>query len=89
MGISNSWFSYKIMLPFYLFVLSYISIDSEIITYFFIMIISFLMYVLFRRSIKIKKTDIILIICCLVAGLLISAIVKEIIPSGTLVPIVK
>ncbi len=81
MAISNSWFSYKVMIPFYLFVISYTAIDAEFIAWCFILIGGFLMYVIFRRTLKIKVLDVILIISCVVGGLLVSTIVESLIPQ--------
>lgn len=83
MGISKSWFSYKVMIPFYLFVISYIAIDAELIAWCFILIGGFLMYVVYRRTLKIKIIDIVLIISCVVGGLVISALIESLIPDKT------
>lgn len=81
MGISNSWFSYKVMIPFYLFVISFTAIEAEFIAWFFILIGGYLMYVIYRRTLKIKILDVILIISCVVGGLVMSAIVDSLIPQ--------
>lgn len=81
MGISNSWFSYKIMIPVYLFVISYTAINAEFIAWLFILIGGFLMYVIYRRTLKIKIIDVIIIVSCVLGGLVISSIIESLIPQ--------
>ncbi len=81
MGISNSWFSYKIMIPVYLFVISYTAIDVEFIAWLFILIGGFLMYVIYRRTLKIKIIDVVMIVACVFCGLIISSIIESLIPQ--------
>ena len=50
MGISTSWFSYKTMIPFYMYFFSCISVYTSAIIYFFIAIGGYILYVIYRRK---------------------------------------
>lgn len=79
MQISNSWFSYRFMIPAYISMI--IMIVGENITYetlIYILIGGFVAYLLYRRNLKFKKTDYLTFIICIVASLIISYIASEI-----------
>lgn len=58
-GKANSWFSYKILIPPTIF---FLGLFSFLNLYIIPVLIGYLLYVLYRRSVKIKIIDIILII---------------------------
>ncbi len=69
--ISNSWFSYKLLIPLYAFSLIMIA-GSSIITSTFIVISAFIGYVIYRRGFKFKKSDIIILASLVIYAILIS-----------------
>ena len=63
MQISNSWFSYKTFIPLYIILLSLygaLSFD-DLIFYIIISIMGFVAYVIYRRGLKFKKYDYIIL----------------------------
>ena len=79
MQVSNSWFSYRFMIP--AFISMIIMIVGDNITYealIYILIGGFVSYLLYRRNLKFKKTDYITFIICIVVSLIISYIASEI-----------
>ncbi|MBQ8293285.1 MAG: hypothetical protein IJX78_05745 [Bacilli bacterium] len=57
MQISNSWFSYKTLIPIYTFITILFVIDENVSNFIFVFVGVYIAYVVFRRSLKIKKWD--------------------------------
>lgn len=79
MQITNSWFSYRFMIPAYISMI--IMIVGDNITYetlIYILIGGFTAYLLYRRNLKFKKTDYITFIVCIVVALLVSYVFSKI-----------
>ena len=56
MQVSNSWFSYKVFIPVYMSLISLLMMDgSELIGFVFLFVGIYIAYVIYRRSLKIKK----------------------------------
>ena len=77
MQLSDSIFSYKFFVPYYIFFLSFIIgmarvtlIDSIV----YIGVAGFIGYVCYRRTIKIQKIDLIFLFASLIAGIIIGTI---------------
>ena len=77
MDISSSWFSYKVMLPTFIVVLSYISTQSAsgIFVILLVAVSGYIGYTIYRRTFKIKLCDVITIASSLLLGLGIGVIV--------------
>jgi len=73
MDISNSWFSYKTLIPIYILYFSS-DIDFELIYVLLIVILGYIAYAIYRRNFKIKLCDIITMIVCIVLGIIIGNI---------------
>ena len=73
MQISNSWFSYKVMIPFYVFFISFMTgyTNTSIIVYLFILLGGYILYVIYRRTMKIKWYD----YCILVSVVLVASLI--------------
>ena len=73
MQISNSWFSYKVMIPFYVFFISFMTgyTNTSIIVYLFILLGGYILYVIYRRTIKIKWYD----YCILASVVLVASLI--------------
>lgn len=86
MQISNSWFSYRVMIPAYVsMIIILLSAKITIENYIFIIIGGFIFYVIYRRSIKLQKSDYITFVTCLILSIIIGAIFKEINQSAGVV----
>ena len=70
MGISTSWFSYKTMIPFYMYFFSCISVYTSVIIYFFIAIGGYILYVIYRRNVKIKLYDLGILFGSIILGVI-------------------
>jgi hypothetical protein len=70
MDISSSWFSYKVVLPIYIMFFTSFFIFN-LISVFWIILVAYFVYVLYRRTFKIKWYDIICITNAVITGLLI------------------
>lgn len=78
MQITNSWFSYRFMIPAYISMI--IMIIGDNITYealIYILIGGFVAYLLYRRNLKFKKGDYITFIVCIVLALFISYLIAQ------------
>ena len=76
MDISNSWFSYKVMLPTFLVsfsVLCCVNGDSLILLL-IVAISGYIGYAIYRRNFKIKLCDVITMSSSLIGGIIIGAI---------------
>ena len=59
MQISNSWFSYKTMIPLYFSMICLNMCDgAELLSFIFLFVGTYVAYIIFRRSLKIKKGNI-------------------------------
>ncbi len=77
---SNSWFSYKFFVPAYFFMITlefFIGLNT-ITTLVYILILGYLGYVVYRRSVKVKKVDLIVLGVCTVVALILGNIIFEI-----------
>lgn len=78
MQISNSWFSYKTMIPLYFSMICLLmSEDVELIGFIFLFVGVYIAYVIYRRNLKIKKWDIIVTGICFVAMIIIYVLYKD------------
>lgn len=78
MQISNSYISYKLMIPLYI-VTSFICLRStSIFVLILISIVAFFMYVLYRRTFKLNKASIITLIVCCVLSFILAIILEEV-----------
>ena len=69
--ISDSWFSYKLLIPIYGVILARLLGDAgSIIVNLFLLIATFVGYVIYRRSLKLHKSDIIMMIVIAVISML-------------------
>ena len=69
--ISDSWFSYKLLIPIYSVILARLLGDAgSIIVNLFLLIATFVGYVIYRRSLKLHKSDIIIMIAIAVISML-------------------
>ena len=76
MDISNSWFSYKVMVPTYITVLTaLIAGQGEAITLLLVIIAGYILYAIYRRNFKIKLYDIITGVSCIVGGIILGALI--------------
>jgi hypothetical protein len=76
MDISNSWFSYKVMLPTFIVVLSALCVSgSGAIFLILVAIPSYIGYAIYRRNFKLKLCDVITIISSIVGGLILGVLV--------------
>lgn len=77
---SNSWFSYKFFVPAYFFmiILEFFIGLNTISTLVYILILGYLGYVVYRRSVKVKKVDLIVLGVCTVVALILGNIIFEI-----------
>lgn len=76
MDIANSWFSYKIMLPTYIAILSTICIyEKAPIFVLLVAILGYIGYAIYRRNFKIKLYDIITSLSCLVGGVILGVLI--------------
>lgn len=73
MQVSNSWFSYKFFIPFYMSLLiMYLILQSaEFIAIILIAIACYVAYIIYRRTIKIKKYDYIVLASCFVLAIIL------------------
>lgn len=76
MDISNSWFSYKVMLPTFIIVLSsIITTDAGAIFLILVIIPAYIGYAIYRRNFKLKICDVVTIVSSIIAGLTMGAII--------------
>ena len=76
MDISNSWFSYKVMVPTYITVLTaLIAGQGEAITLLLVIIAGYILYAIYRRNFKIKLYDIITGVSCIVGGAILGVLI--------------
>ena len=73
MDISNSWFSYKILIP--ILILASMILAYEKVYIIIVGIVGYIMYAIYRRNFKIKKIDILMIIIMLVLGVIVYNII--------------
>lgn len=72
MQVSNSWFSYKTMIPIYFSMICLVMCEnSELVGFIFLFVGTYVAYVIYRRTLKIKKRDIIVIGICFVSMIII------------------
>jgi hypothetical protein len=72
MQVSNSWFSYKTMIPIYFSMICLTMCEnSELVGFIFLFVGTYVAYVIYRRTLKIKKWDIIVIGICFVSMIII------------------
>jgi len=64
--ISNSWFGYKTMIPIYAYGMIFLLGDGNAIFTIFLLIVMTLFYAIYRRSFRLKKSDLI----CVLLGFL-------------------
>lgn len=69
--ISNSWISYKTMIPIYTVCVLIITCSEFFLSLVFTSIASFFAYVIYQRSFMFKKKNLITMICSLIIGFLI------------------
>lgn len=76
MDISNSWFSYKVMIPTFISTLAIMSCSSgdSLILLLIIAIFGYIGYAIYRRSFKIKLYDIVTMSSSLIGGIIVGAI---------------
>ena len=60
--ISDSWFSYKLLIPLYGIILAYLLGYESIIVNIFLLVAVFVGYVIYRRGFKLHKSDVIMMI---------------------------
>lgn len=72
MQVSNSWFSYKTMIPAYFSMVCLLMCESlELIGFIFLFVGVYVAYVIYRRTMKIKKWDMIITGICFVSMIII------------------
>ena len=82
MQVSNSWFSYKVFIPVYMSLISLLMMDgSELIGFVFLFVGTYIAYVVYRRSLKIKKWDIIVPVICFVSMMIIYIVLDNLRPN--------
>lgn len=82
MQISNSWFSYKVFIPIYFSCISLLFMDGgELISFVFIFVGTYITYVIYRRSLKINKKDLLVIAICFISMILLYVLLDNIKPS--------
>lgn len=82
MQVSNSWFSYKVFIPVYMSLISLLMMDgSELIGFVFLFVGTYIAYVIYRRSLKIKKWDIIVPVICFVSMIIIYIVLDNLRPN--------
>ena len=82
MQVSNSWFSYKVFIPVYMSLISLLMMDgSELIGFVFLFVGTYIAYVIYRRSLKIKKWDIIVPVICFVSMMIIYIVLDNLRPN--------
>ena len=82
MQVSNSWFSYKVFIPVYMSLISLLMMDgSELIGFVFLFVGTYIAYVIYRRSLKIKKWDIIVPVICFVSMMIIYIVIENLKPN--------
>ena len=82
MQVSNSWFSYKVFIPVYMSLISLLMMDgSELIAFVFLFVGTYIAYVIYRRSLKIKKWDIIVPVICFVSMMVIYIVIENLKPN--------
>ena len=82
MQVSNSWFSYKVFIPVYMSLISLLMMDgSELIGFVFLFVGIYIAYVIYRRSLKIKKWDIIVPVICFISMIIIYSILGNLRPN--------
>ena len=82
MQVSNSWFSYKVFIPVYMSLISLLMMDgSELIGFVFLFVGTYIAYVIYRRSLKIKKWDIIVPVICFVSMMVIYIVIENLKPN--------
>ena len=76
MDISNSWFSYKVMIPIFISTLTILSCSNgdTLILLLIIAISGYIGYAIYRRNFKIKWCDVITMSSSLIGGIIIGAI---------------
>ncbi len=75
MDISNSWFSYKTILPIYIVGITSLIIEAELSFIILIIICAYIVYAIYRRNFKIPLCDIITIASSLVGGVILGVII--------------
>lgn len=80
MQISNSWFSYKIMIPAYfsLFIMFCVIDGYETIAILFLIIAAYVGYVIYKRSFRLKKWDYIIIASCFVGAIVLGLVLDSV-----------
>ena len=68
--ISDSWFSYKLLIPLYGIILAYLLGAESIIVNIFLLVAAFGGYVIYRRGFKLHKSDIIMMIVIAVISMI-------------------
>ncbi len=71
MNISDSWFSYKVLIPIYIVS---IALDLDIVM---AIVLGYICYAVFRRSFKIKLCDIITGVSCVITALIIVLLLRN------------
>ena len=80
MQISDSWFSYRTMIPIYFSCAVMLIFENGDVTGLVILlIVAYVAYVIYRRSLKIKKWDCLVIIICFISSILVYLICDSLI----------
>lgn len=81
MQVSNSWFSYRTIIPAYLsmFLLLMIMTGAEFFSMLFVCVAAYIAYIAYRRSFKIKKCDYIVLVVTIVASFIVGVVLSELI----------
>lgn len=88
---STSWFGYRTMIPAYMvLVLSLLDFSSYLVLYYvFILVAGIILYIMYRRTFKLKLIDWMVILLSIVLGLLLSMIPPLIEIPQTIYPVVS
>lgn len=83
MQVSNSWFSYRTIIPLYFALFSLIMIKGEamLISFIFLFVGAYIAYIVYRRTLKIKKWDILVIAIVFVASIIFVSIFDALTPK--------
>lgn len=74
--ISNEWYTYRLLIPIYIIGL-FILCQNQLVYDMFIIIFGYVGYVIYNRTFKIKKSDLITFIATVALGFIASAIVES------------
>lgn len=83
MQVSNSWFSYRVMIPIYFTSISLMFMESgELISFIFLFVGVYIAYIIYRRTLKIKKWDMIVIGICFVMAIIVYSVYSSLKPTN-------